>query len=86
MIKILFFASLRELFKCEKLNITLDEDKYQTIDQLVLYLIKNKKGPWLEFKKRRKQIRVAINQQVVSWESKIKQGDEIAFLPPITGG
>ncbi|TVS01982.1 MAG: MoaD/ThiS family protein [Cyanobium sp. PLM2.Bin73] len=31
-------------------------------------------------------IRVAINQQFASWDSPLRAGDELAFLPPISGG
>ena len=31
-------------------------------------------------------IRVAINQQFASWDSPLTAGDELAFLPPISGG
>jgi|1048.fasta_scaffold02566_5 molybdopterin synthase sulfur carrier subunit len=31
-------------------------------------------------------IRVAINQQFASWDAPLKAGDELGFLPPISGG
>lgn len=31
-------------------------------------------------------IRVAINQQFASWDTPLSGGDELAFLPPISGG
>ncbi len=31
-------------------------------------------------------VRVAINQQFASWEAPLAGGDELAFLPPISGG
>jgi molybdopterin synthase sulfur carrier subunit len=31
-------------------------------------------------------IRVAINQQFASWDAPLAAGDELAFLPPISGG
>ena len=29
---------------------------------------------------------VAVNRQVVDWDHVLREGDEIAFLPPVTGG
>jgi molybdopterin synthase sulfur carrier subunit len=31
-------------------------------------------------------VRVAINQQFARWEAPLAGGDELAFLPPISGG
>jgi molybdopterin synthase sulfur carrier subunit len=31
-------------------------------------------------------IRVAINQRFAAWDSPLAGGDELAFLPPISGG
>ena len=31
-------------------------------------------------------VRVAINQQFATWDSSLAAGDELAFLPPISGG
>jgi molybdopterin synthase sulfur carrier subunit len=31
-------------------------------------------------------IRVAINQQFADWQTPLSPGDELAFLPPISGG
>ena len=31
-------------------------------------------------------VRVAINQQFAAWDANLVAGDELAFLPPISGG
>ncbi|MFM7550133.1 MAG: MoaD/ThiS family protein [Cyanobacteriota bacterium] len=31
-------------------------------------------------------IRVAINQRFAAWDTPLASGDELAFLPPISGG
>lgn len=33
-----------------------------------------------------KHVRVAVNQQVASWDAPVRAGDRIAFLPPVSGG
>lgn len=32
------------------------------------------------------QIKVAVNQRYTGWEAPVKDGDEVAFFPPVTGG
>lgn len=32
------------------------------------------------------QVKVAINKSIVSWSAHLRGGDELAFLPPVTGG
>ena len=34
----------------------------------------------------RKTLRVAVNQTYVGWDHPVKQGDEVAIFPPVTGG
>ncbi|QEY32613.1 MoaD/ThiS family protein [Synechococcus sp. RSCCF101] len=31
-------------------------------------------------------IRVAVNHALVGWDQPLQPGDEVAFLPPMTGG
>lgn len=33
-----------------------------------------------------KNVRMAVNQELVAPDVEIRPGDEIAFLPPVTGG
>lgn len=32
------------------------------------------------------QVRVAVNDAFVSWETVLKDGDEVVFIPPVAGG
>lgn len=34
----------------------------------------------------RRTIRLAVNGRMVAWEQALAHGDEIAFLPPFSGG
>jgi molybdopterin synthase sulfur carrier subunit len=33
-----------------------------------------------------KRLRAAVNQEHVSWDAPVREGDEVAFFPPVTGG
>jgi molybdopterin converting factor subunit 1 len=86
MIKILFFASIRELFNQEKIMIDINALSIQSADDLVNFYSKKEGGPWSELKNRKAKTKVAINQEMREWDTAFKDGDEVAFLPPITGG
>ncbi|MCG8440641.1 MAG: molybdopterin converting factor subunit 1 [Caulobacterales bacterium] len=32
------------------------------------------------------RVRLAVNQEIAPWEAELGDGDEIAFLPPMSGG
>ena len=85
-IKVLFFASLREIFDCNEKFIDIPHDGILTPDLLLKNFSIAEKGPWLELLNKQKIVRVAINQTLVEWQSPLNDGDELAFLPPITGG
>ena len=31
-------------------------------------------------------VRVAVNDEFVSWDRAVRDGDQIAFMPPVSGG
>ena len=86
MIKILFFASLRELFGKESIEMSINESKVKNVEQLLIFLTENNEDPWLKLVEMRKNLRVAVNHEIVDLDTPVRQGDEVAFLPPITGG
>ena len=85
-IKVLFFASIREIFDTNEKIVDITHDGILTPDLLLNNLSITEKGPWLVLLNKQKIVRVAINQTLVEWQSPLNDGDELAFLPPITGG
>lgn len=81
MLTALFFAQTRELVGVDKLEI---EGDFATAEQLRQYLI-GKGDKWVLALQSDKLL-VAINQTLMPLESAVKNGDEIAFFPPVTGG
>lgn len=81
MIKVLFFAQTRELVGIDELLV---DANYDTAEALRSELV-NKGGKW-ELALEVGKLLVAINQTISPLESKIKDGDEVAFFPPVTGG
>ncbi|MDG2253308.1 MAG: MoaD/ThiS family protein [Methylophilaceae bacterium] len=85
-IKVLFFASIREIFDCNEKIVDITHNANLTPDLLLENFSSTEKGPWLILLNKKKLVRVAINQTIAEWQSPLFDGDELAFLPPITGG
>jgi molybdopterin synthase sulfur carrier subunit len=84
MLKVLFFASVREQLGCAALELQwpasgLDLDGLQ--EQLGL----ERGERWREVLGQDNMVR-AVNQTVVNGNHALHDGDEIAFFPPVTGG
>jgi molybdopterin converting factor subunit 1 len=82
MIKILFFAQLREQLQCDEILIS--ENDAQTAAGARKFLIQ--KNPHWATYLANKQLITAVNQSIVKVSCSIKSGDELAFFPPVTGG
>ncbi len=83
MIKVLFFASLREQVGCSTLDWAWTED-LATLAALRQQL--SAQGPnWAEALAA-DNILCALNQVQADDASVLADGDEVAFFPPVTGG
>ena len=82
MIRILFFAQLRELLHCAELEWPLNESI--SVDELRNALIQ--KNPHWASHISNQKILCAVNQSIAKAEHLIQNGDEVAFFPPVTGG
>lgn len=82
MIKILFFAALRERLQCRELQIAMTQP-CQVQD--VLNQLQQQSAKWQQVFSEQ-QLLCALNQQICSLETQVKSGDELAFFPPVTGG
>ena len=84
MIKVLYFARLKESLNYSTEDMDLPVD-VKTIAQLKLYLAKRGET-WAALFDGQQTIRAAINHALVDNDASIKNGDEVAFFPPVTGG
>ena len=84
MIKIKYFARLSESLglKSEELEYN---DQISTAEDLINQLIERGEIWSIEFSGENK-ILLAVNQQMSERDTTLKDGDEIAFFPPVTGG
>ncbi len=84
MIKILYFASLRERLGQASEEFT-EEPSPGTAGDLLTALAA-RGGVWSETLGDTAAVKVAINQQMAGIDTRIVDGDEVAFFPPVTGG
>lgn len=84
MIQVLFFASLREQLDCERLALECPPSG-MSVSTLVAQLGAEHGTGWAEALAQDNLI-TAINQDVVTADAAIADGDEVAFFPPVTGG
>ena len=82
MITLKYFASLKSI--AEKEEDHLDIENPITIDQLSDII--SKTAPKMGEMIREKKVLVSINQEMASVDTIIHDGDEVAFLPPFSGG
>jgi molybdopterin synthase sulfur carrier subunit len=83
MITILFFAGLREAVGTASEDLALPAG-VDTVAVLRDHLAA-RGGQWQALATA-KNLRAAINQDMVPLTTAIKDGDEVAFFPPVTGG
>ena len=81
MIKVLFFAQVRELVNTDALEIAAE---FATVETLRKHLAA-KSDRWALALEDGKLL-AAVNQTLVSFDHRLKVGDEVAFFPPVTGG
>ncbi|MFT7009610.1 MAG: molybdopterin synthase sulfur carrier subunit [Colwellia sp.] len=82
MIKIVFFAALREQLDCAELSIAADNAK--TVDD-IKQLLSAKNEQWQK-PFTNTSLLSAVNHDMVDGTHLVKSGDEVAFFPPVTGG
>jgi sulfur-carrier protein len=83
MINIQYFASIREALGKNSESVALPDDA--TVSGLVARLHENG-GVYIEALSPTRRWRVAVNQEMVSMREPLKDGDEVAIFPPVTGG
>lgn len=81
MIKVLFFAQVRELVGCDELSLPCE---YANAEQLRAALCE--RGDKWALALEAGKLLVAVNQTLVPLDTALADGDEVAFFPPVTGG
>ncbi len=82
MVKVKFFGVLKTILNEDEIEV--DIDQTITVTDLIKRLINDNSDFEKIFKER--SVVVAVNQEVASEETEINLNDEVAFLPPVSGG
>lgn len=79
-IQVKFFASMRDLMgdDCEINPDILEQNIIKTVDDVWNYCAQGKV--------RAANVLIAVNMDYVDGQCAVKDGDEVAFFPPVTGG
>jgi len=83
-VTVLYFARLREAFGVSTEQIELPQAIHD-ISGLTRWL-RERGGVWDAELAETRTVRAAVNQVMAAGDTAIKNGDEIAFFPPVTGG
>ena len=83
-IELRFFASVREALGIDAERVSLPAD-VQTVGDVRRHLMA-RGGKWSEALAEGKNLRMACNQQMCDASTRIAEGAEVAFFPPVTGG
>ncbi len=84
MIKLLYFARLRESLGTGREEMVLPAG-VSTLGALRAHLSVRGEA-WAREMAAGRNLRAAVNQEVAGPDTPLKDGDEVAFFPPVTGG
>lgn len=80
MVRILLFASLRDVVGAGRIEVATGED--MPASRLIDLLEQEHPG----LKRYRSVIKIAVNQEYGGPETVVRPGDEVALFPPVSGG
>jgi sulfur-carrier protein len=83
-VKLLYFAWLRARIGCAEEEVELPPE-VQNVAGLLGWL-QSRGGRYAEALENLSVVRVAVNKEYVGREHPLREGDEVAIFPPVTGG
>lgn len=83
-ISVLYFASLRDGvgMESEKLELAAESASVKDVRDALIA----RGEPWASAFRNLRRVRAAVNQEMAADDAAVKDGDEVAFFPPVTGG
>jgi molybdopterin synthase sulfur carrier subunit len=84
MITVIYFARLREALGTASEQLALPGDVRDLTGLRNLLIARG--GAWATELAGSKPVRAAVNKDMAQGDTRIADGDEVAFFPPVTGG
>lgn len=84
MLTLMYFARLREALGVSSEQVDLPAD-VRDVAGLTVWL-RNRGGAWEAELAAGRAFRIAVNQDMADGVTALKDGDEVAIFPPVTGG
>ncbi|MCP5278784.1 MAG: molybdopterin converting factor subunit 1 [Thiobacillus sp.] len=82
-IRLLYFARLREVFGLGREDMELPSPA--SLADL-LEALRGRGGVWAQELAPGRAFRLAVNQDIAGQDAPLREGDEVAIFPPVTGG
>lgn len=79
-----FFASVREKLDCSTIEFNVDDETISAVQVRQRLIAQG--SPWDQALALDRVLRMAVNQVMINQDVQLKDGDELAFFPPVTGG
>ena len=84
MIRVKYFASLRERMNRGEDQIEVSDDRLTLADVLARLTLPD--GQTLQQRSLGETMMLSVNHEMVEMDHAVKEGDEIGVFPPVTGG
>lgn len=84
MVTVLYFARLREALGSSSERIALPASVRDL--ETLRALLEARGGAWEQEFAPGRPVRAAVNQAMARGDTRVADGDEVAFFPPVTGG
>ena len=85
-VNVVYLARLREAFGSAGEPLQLQGATVSATVNDVLTMLASRGGAFATELATGRAVRVAVNHALVSREARVRHGDEVALLPPVTGG
>lgn len=83
-VRVVYLARLREAFGRSGEALAIEGDPPNVAS--VLAALRARDGVWARELAAGRAVRVAVNHELVALDAPVREGDEVALLPPVTGG